>query len=46
MNCIGAAGHFRKMRLFVKATLLSLMHLGPLYYISAIFCTEIGAILL
>lgn len=35
---IGTAGHIRKLRVFVKATLLSFMHVSPLYFLSAIVC--------
>lgn len=43
---IGFGGHLRKLRIFIKATLLSLMHFGPLYFLAAIFCIDSAAILL
>lgn len=43
---IGKGGHLRKLRFFIKASLLSITHLAPLYFISAIFCVEVGWIFL
>lgn len=42
---IGTAGHIGKLRGFIKATLLAVMHLGPLYFVSALFCFEAGMVI-
>lgn len=43
---IGVGGHLNKLRIFIKATLLSVAHFGPLYFISALFCIDLALILL
>jgi hypothetical protein len=38
---IGIYGYFHKFRVFVKATLLSLAHIAPLYFAACVWCIEL-----
>lgn len=40
----GLADNFHKLRVFCKGTLLALLHLNPLYFFIALFCTELSAV--
>ena len=36
--------NFHKMRIFIKSSILCVLHLNPLYFFIALFCFEISAI--